>query len=109
MGNTDIVKETNISMLGATLEPIDKETKSRYGINSGLVVTSVDKKGKFAENNIPEGFIIVKANNQNVGSVAELETIIKETKKSVGKFSDNALFLSGIYKNKVVYFAIDLN
>jgi S1-C subfamily serine protease len=109
MGNTDIVKETNISMLGATLEPIDQETKSRYGINSGLVVTSVDKKGKFAENNIPEGFIIVKANNQNVGSVAELETIIKETKKSVGKFSDNALFLSGIYKNKVVYFAIDLN
>lgn len=109
-GDTQIVKQSNIATdLGATFEPTSAADKEKNGISSGLTVKSVSKNGKFANNGVPAGYIIVKANNQNVNSVDDLQSIINSVKKSSGdKFNEQALFLSGIYNGKVTYFAIDL-
>ncbi len=110
-GDTKIVKQAVASNeLGATFEPTSDSDKEKYGISSGLTVKTVSKGGKFAVNGIPVGFIIVKANNQPVNSVEDLQSIINSIKKNSGeKFNEQALFISGINKGKVAYFAIDLN
>lgn len=110
-GDTKIVKQSNVSAdLGAVFELTSDADKEKYGISSGLTVKSVTKGGKFAVNGIQPGFIIVKANNQAVNSVDDLQNIVNSCKKnSDKKFNEQALFISGLYNGKVTYFAIDLN
>lgn len=109
-GDTKIVKQSGLSDLGAELEVASDDIKSKYGLSNGVVVKSVVKGGKFALNGIPEGYVIVKVNSQFVNSPDDIKVIIKDLKKSANsKFSEQALFISGIYKGEVKSFAIDLN
>lgn len=110
MGDTKIVKQPTATDLGATFEVTSDADKQSYGISSGITVKSVTKDGKFAVNGIQPGLIIVKANNQPVNSVEDLQSIIASCKKNNGqKFNEQALFIFGIYKGKASYYAIDLN
>ena len=110
MGDTQIVKQSSVTDLGATFAPASDEEKKKNGLSSGLTVKSVVKDGKFDVNGIKPGMIIVKVNNQFVNTSDDLQAIIKEVKNgSKDKFNEQALFITGIYKGKVTYYAIDLN
>lgn len=110
MGDTKIVKQGTVNDLGAVFEPTSESDKKRYGLSGGLTVKSVEKDGKFAMNNIKEGFIIVKVNNEMVSSEADLKRIIKECKSaSNSKFNEHVLFISGLLDGKVTYYAVDMN
>jgi len=110
MGDTNVIKQVSTNDLGATFEETSAADKKKYGLSSGLTVKSVEKDGKFALNGVQPGFIIVKVNNQLINSADDLQRIIKDCKKNNDKkFNEQALFISGLYKGKVTYFAIDLN
>lgn len=106
-GNTSVVKKTDgIEIVGAAFKELTNEQKKQYGVSYGVEIAGVDNNGKFRQEGITKGFIIMKINNQPVSSVEELESIIQ----SVGKSQDKGLFISGFYPNgKTKYYAIDLN
>ena len=96
--------------MGATFEVTSDADKQKFGISSGITVKSVTKDGKFAVNGIQPGLIILKANNQTVNSVEDLQQIVAACKKNNGqKYNEQALFISGLYKGKLTYYAVDLN
>ncbi|HCO66503.1 MAG TPA: deoxyribonuclease HsdR, partial [Dysgonomonas sp.] len=78
----------------------------QHGLSYGVEVAGVDNGGKFSQEGISKGFIILKINNQPVSSAREVESIIE----SVGRSSDKGLFISGLYPNsgRTRYYAIDL-
>ena len=105
-GNTQIIKNYDASTLGATLEPLSERKKNNLGIEYGLEVKNVEKGGKFHQTGIPEGYIILRINNQKVSTNADVEQIISQLKDS----QEKALFISGCLPNgKVVYYAVDMN
>jgi serine protease Do len=70
--------------LGAKLEPITPETARRYGyagMDSGLIVVSVDDDGIAAESGLMAGDVIESAGGNAVKSVSELQLIIAEAKR----------------------------
>lgn len=106
-GNTQVVKSVDPELLGATLVPLSEKEKKQYGLKNGLVVKDVKRSGKFNEAGIPEGYIIVRINNQDVNSLADVNNIVKKTQNNS---QDQALFISGILPNgKVVYYAVDMS
>ena len=107
-GNTEIIKGVKpFDILGASFEAISDAEKSALGFNFGIKVVSV-KDGKFKENKISEGFIILTANNIRVNSVDGFETLIQTILKQ--NADDRGLFLRGVdSKGKVGYYAIDLS
>lgn len=105
-GNTSITKTEGVSILGAAFKNADQPTLQRLGISAGVEVTGVTD-GKFKDNNIRKGFIILKVNNEIVRSVEQLESITADLQRSA---SDQAMFIVGVYPNgKISYYAIDLS
>jgi Do/DeqQ family serine protease len=100
-GSIELLKSDRIEALGARLEPVDEQLKSRLRIRNGLQVTDLTA-GKLAASGIQNGFIIVRANNKNINTAEDLENAIKS--------SGNAIFLEGIYPNGMTgYYALKLD
>ncbi|MGI9525744.1 MAG: Do family serine endopeptidase [Weeksellaceae bacterium] len=74
---------TPTERLGATFEPLTDRQKIEFGIESGVVVTSVKSNGIFARIGISEGFIILKINNKGVNSKKDVDQILKNEKDKV--------------------------
>ncbi|KAA6307323.1 Periplasmic pH-dependent serine endoprotease DegQ, partial [termite gut metagenome] len=63
------------------------------------------ESGKMADAGIHKGFIVLKANNQPIRKVENLEDVLKEAAKS----PDQVVFITGIYPSgKRANYAIDL-
>lgn len=72
------------SVLGAKLEPITPESAQRYGytgMESGLIVVSVEDGGVADESGLMAGDVIESAGGNVVNSVAELQAVITEAKR----------------------------
>ena len=105
-GDTEMIKQVSANALGATLTPLSKQKLQQYGLNNGLEVSKVMRGGKFNRAGIPNGYIIVRINNLDVNSQADVDRIIS----NISKQEEKALFISGILPNgKVVYYAVDMN
>ncbi|MGL4993407.1 MAG: Do family serine endopeptidase [Bacteroidales bacterium] len=106
-GNTDVIIAKNgIESLGAKFEPISENIKKQLGLRSGLQITEL-KNGKMSDAGIKNGFIILRANNQRITKVEELESIIKQIQQSSP--GEQGLFIVGVYPNgKTSYYAIDI-
>ncbi|MDR2858974.1 MAG: trypsin-like peptidase domain-containing protein [Mediterranea sp.] len=103
-GNTKIVKNTGIEIFGAAFKELSDDLKKQLNINYGLQVTGVES-GKMADAGIHKGFIVLKANNQPIRKVENLEDVLKEAAKS----PDQVVFITGIYPSgKRANYAIDL-
>ena len=105
-GTTELIKNIEFtSELGVKLKPIDSTIKEALGIESGLEVVSVGP-GKFSEQKISSGYIILKINNKAMSSVNDFETLYESVKKSKGSLS-----IAGVYPatGKIVYYKIDLS
>lgn len=103
-GNTKVVKNADLDILGAAFRPLSDELKQQLGLSYGLQVTGVTG-GKMKEAGIVKGFIILKANGNPVRKVEELEQIMKSASQS----PEQVLFLSGIFPSgKRANYAVDL-
>ncbi|WP_461507898.1 Do family serine endopeptidase [Rhodopirellula baltica] len=72
------------SVLGAKLEPITPESAQRYGysgMDSGLIVLSVEDGGIADESGLMAGDVIESAGGNAVSSVTALQAIITEAKR----------------------------
>ncbi len=103
-GTTNIVKEAGMDILGAAFKELPDDLKKQLNLGYGLQVTGVNG-GKMAEAGIRKGFIILKANDQPMRTVTDLETVMKAAVKS----PNQVLFLTGIFPSgKRGYYAVDL-
>ena len=62
-GNTKVVKNAGMEILGAAFKPVDTELRRQLNLGYGLEVTGVSG-GKMGDAGIRKGFIILKANGQ---------------------------------------------
>jgi serine protease Do len=104
-GNTEVVKPIDMDVLGAAFRPLPADLKKQLDLKYGLQVTGV-KSGKMKDAGIEKGFIILKANDQEMKSNEDMNSALKAASQN----SDQVLFLTGVYPSgKKGYFAIDLS
>lgn len=103
-GNTKVVKDKDLDVLGASFRAINDNEKKELDITYGLKVGKVNS-GKFKEAGVPMGFIIQKVNDESVKTIDDLNRIVKEA----GKSKSPVLYIQGIYPTgKKGYFAVPL-
>jgi Do/DeqQ family serine protease len=104
-GNTNVVKNADLDMLGATFKELDEKDMRLYKIGYGLKVVDV-AKGRFADAGIKKGFIIMKVNNVPMKSIEDIEKAVKQANTS----SDQVLFISGVTPSgKRAYYSVNLS
>jgi serine protease Do len=103
-GNTEIVKDADIDLLGAAFKDVTDQLKKQLNIGYGLQVSGVDK-GLFTESGIKKGYIILKVNGQQIKSESDLREVFKEALSS----PEQVLFITGIYPSGLrANYAVDL-
>ena len=93
-GNVEIVKKGDKffnSELGLTLQAIDQNDKSKFGLKNGLKIAIIHE-GRFEGSGIPEGFIILSVNGMSVNSKEDLQKALANSKRGRNYFD-------GIYPN----------
>ncbi|MBP3553641.1 MAG: Do family serine endopeptidase [Bacteroidaceae bacterium] len=104
-GNTKVVKNVDMDLLGAAFKELPDELKRQLNLGYGLQVTGVTD-GKMKDAGIRKGVILLKANNQPLRKVADLEDVLKAASQS----PEQVLFITGIMPSgKRVNFAVDLS
>jgi len=91
-GNTGIVKEEAINVLGAELDPVSNDIQAKLGIENGVQVKKLGA-GKLRSAGIKEGFIIQRIDNQPVSSSGDIDSILSQKKGGV--------LMEGVYPNGV--------
>ena len=103
-GTTKIVKDAGMEILGAAFKELPDDLKKQLNLGYGLQVTGVTS-GKMADAGVRKGFIILKANDQPMCKVSDLEEVMKAAVKS----PNQVLFLTGVFPSgKRGYYAVDL-
>ena len=103
-GTTKIVKDAGMEILGAAFKELPDDLKKQLNLGYGLQVTGVTS-GKVADAGVRKGFIILKANDQPMRKVSDLEEVMKAAVKS----PNQVLFLTGVFPSgKRGYYAVDL-
>ena len=88
-GNTKVVKNADVDVLGIDVRPITDSQKKQLEISYGLEVLKVNG-GKMKEAGVPKGFIIQVVNDQPMRSFDDLQQVVKDSK-------DQMLIIKGIY------------
>ena len=88
-GNTKVVKNADVDVLGIDVRPITESQKKQLEINYGLEVLKVNG-GKMKDAGVPKGFIIQLVNDQPMRSFDDLQEVVKEAK-------DQMLVIKGIF------------
>ena len=102
-GTTKIVN-AGMEILGAAFKELPDDLKKQLNLGYGLQVTGVTS-GKMADAGVRKGFIILKANDQPMRKVSDLEEVMKAAVKS----PNQVLFLTGVFPSgKRGYYAVDL-
>jgi S1-C subfamily serine protease len=91
-GNTKVVKNADVDVLGIDVRPVTDSQKEQLEINYGLEVIKVNG-GKMKEAGVPKGFIIQRVNDQPMKSFDDLQEAVKEASKQ----KDQMLIIRGIY------------
>jgi len=103
-GNTKVVKNADLDVLGADFREVTKAQKEQLEISYGLEVIKVNA-GKMKEAGVPKGFIIQRVNDEAMNTVEDLQDIVKETSTS----KEPVLVIKGIYPTgKRGYFIVQL-
>ncbi|MCB0805495.1 MAG: Do family serine endopeptidase [Bacteroidales bacterium] len=89
-GNTEIVKNDNIDILGASFEKVTEDDMKNLSIDHGLKITEI-KSGKLKNAGIREGFIILYIDKEPVEGVDELKYMLQGKR--------GGTLIEGIYPN----------
>ena len=104
-GNTKVVKKADMEILVAAFRVVPDEVKRQLNLGYGVQVTGLTS-GRMADSGIRKGFIILKANNKQLRTVEDLETVMKAASQS----PDQVLFMTGVYPSgKRANYAVDLS
>jgi len=99
-GGTDVIKTSVLDKLGGQLQTLTKKDATSLDIKGGVIVKSVTENGLMDKSRIQEGFIILKANGQEVKSVEEFQKILeKAAAASIGTVKLEGVFsgYEGVY------------
>ncbi len=88
-GNTKVVKNADVDVLGIDVRPITESQKKQLEISYGLEVLKVSG-GKMKEAGVPKGFIIQVVNDKPMRSFDDLQEVVKEAK-------DQMLIIRGMF------------
>ena len=103
-GNTKVVKNAGMEILGAAFKPIDADLRRQLNLGYGLEVTGVSG-GKMADAGIRKGFIILKTNGEPMKTVEDLESVLKAATQT----PEQVLFITGMFPSgKRASYAVDL-
>ena len=91
-GNTEIVKQADMEVLGAVFQDVPEQTRRQLNIGYGMQVSNV-KNGLMKDEGIQKGYIILKINNKQIRSIEDIEQAYKEAADS----PDQVLFITGVY------------
>lgn len=91
-GNTEIVKQADMEVLGAVFQDVPEQTRRQLNIGYGMQVSNV-KNGLMKDEGIQKGYIILKINNKQIRSMEDIEQAYKEAADS----PDQVLFITGVY------------
>ncbi len=91
-GNTKVVKNAGIDILGGAFKPVSDKTKEQLGLSYGLEVTGVSS-GKLQDAGIRRGFIILKVNGENMRTTDDLEQALRTATQS----PEQVLFITGMF------------
>ena len=104
-GNTQIVKNVGMEILGAAFREVPDETKNRLNIRYGIEVTGV-KSGPMKDAGVEKGFIILRVNDQIIRTVEDMETAFKAATQD----PDQTLFIIAMNSvGKRIPLAVDLS
>jgi len=104
-GNTKVVKNADLDVLGGTYREITKEQKEQLNIGYGLEVVKVSG-GKLKDAGLPKGFIIQRINDNSIKTIDDLQKVVKDASTS----KEPVLYIQGIYPTgKKGYFAVPLS
>ena len=67
--------------LGAEFKELTESLKKTLSLDYGVQVTKL-KDGYLKKAGVPEGFIILKVNNQNISTIADMESVFKSAQAS---------------------------
>ena len=88
-GNYDVVKvDEATDLLGADFVTLDAKKAKEYGVSGGVVVKKIKDGAINDQTRMKDSFIILKVNDKDVKSVAEL-------KDAIG--SEKSITISGFY------------
>ncbi len=103
-GNTKVVKNADIDVLGGQFRPVSDAKKEHLNIGYGLEVIKLSA-GKLKEAGIPNGFIIQRINDQPMKTLEDLQEVVKEASTS----KEQVLYIQGFDSTgKKRYFAVSL-
>lgn len=88
-GDTDVVRETNLT-LGAEFDIVSDKEKEKLEINNGIKITKLNK-GKLKNSGMKEGFIITNVNKKPIYEV-------KDFKRELS-YAKGGVLVEGIYPN----------
>ena len=104
-GNTKVMKNADIDVLGADFRPVTSQQKQQLEIQYGLEVVKVNG-GKMKEAGVPKGFIIQNVNDTPMKTVDDLQDVVKKASTS----REPVLIIKGLYPTgKRGYFAIEVS
>lgn len=104
-GNTNIVKDADLDVLGGTFRPVTEQEKKDLNISYGLVVTKVTG-GALKDAAVYKGFVIQQANDTPMKTLNDLQKAVKDASTS----KDPVLILKGFSPTgKKAYFAVMLD
>ena len=75
------MKTEKIDVLGAEFKELTDSQKKDLNMTYGVQITKLGN-GKLKDAGIPENFIILKVNNQNIKTVNDLESVFKSAQSS---------------------------
>ncbi len=103
-GNTKVVKNADIDVLGADFRPVTDAQKKQLEISYGLEVIKVNG-GKMKEGGVPKGFIIQRVNDTQTKTVEDLQEAVRSASTS----SEQVLIIRGLFPTgKRGYFVVQL-
>ena len=103
-GNTKVVKNADLDVLGAQFRAITDAQKEQLNIGYGLQVIKVSG-GKLKEAGVPQGFIIQRVNDEAMKTIDDLQEAVKTASTS----KEPVLYIQGIMPTgKKAYFAVAL-
>ena len=104
-GNTNIVKDADLDVLGGTFRPVTEQEKKDLNISYGLVVTKVTG-GALKDAAVYKGLVIQQANDTPMKTLNDLQKAVKDASTS----KDPVLILKGFSPTgKKAYFAVMLD
>lgn len=89
-GNTNVVKNVDLDILGAEFKPIDDKEKQFFKISYGLKVMALEN-GLFSKYGVKKGIVIQKVNGTAMRTIEDLQKVVKQANSS----TEPVLFISG--------------